>query len=95
MARSFAERALKQKDDRVTWLFQQALSRAPTAAEAKTLAEYAAKEAKTYAANEAEARKFLAVGDKPLPKDVSVSELAAWTATARVVLNLHEFITRD
>ena len=30
-----------------------------------------------------------------LPKDVPVGELAAWTATARVIFNLHEFITRN
>jgi hypothetical protein len=48
-----------------------------------------------YAANEAEARKLLSIGDTTAPKELPLAELAAWTATARVVLNLHEFITRN
>jgi hypothetical protein len=30
-----------------------------------------------------------------LPKDADVPEFAAWTAAARVLLNLDEFITRE
>jgi hypothetical protein len=98
-ARAFGERAIREGGktpaERIDWLFQQSLSRAPTADEAKVLAEYVAKQSKDYAANDAEAKKFLSIGAKPLPKDANVAELAAWTATARVVLNLHEFITRN
>ena len=37
---------------------------------------------------------MLAVGDAPAPKDLPEPELAAWTSVARVILNLHETITR-
>jgi Protein of unknown function (DUF1553)/Protein of unknown function (DUF1549)/Planctomycete cytochrome C len=98
-ARAFGERILrdggKSPAERIDWLVKQALSRSPTADEAKVLAEYVAKQSKDYAANEADAKKFLSIGEKPLPKDLSLGDLAAWTATARVVLNLHEFITRN
>jgi Protein of unknown function (DUF1553)/Protein of unknown function (DUF1549)/Planctomycete cytochrome C len=98
-ARAFGERILrdggKSPADRIDWLYRQALSRSPTADEAKVLAEYVAKQSKDYAANEADAKKFLSIGAKPLPKDLPLGDLAAWTATARVVLNLHEFITRN
>ncbi|QEL19385.1 PSD1 and planctomycete cytochrome C domain-containing protein [Limnoglobus roseus] len=98
-ARSFGERIVrhggKTPTDRVIWLYQQALSRNPTADEAKVLTEYVTKQLKDYTADEAAAKKFLAIGDKPLPKELPLPELAAWTATARVVLNLHEFISRD
>ncbi len=98
-ARALGERAVrdggKTPADRVTWLYQQSLSRSPTTDEAKVLADYFAKQLAAYTANEADAKKLLSVGDRPLPKDVAVPELAAWSATARVVLNLHEFITRN
>ena len=42
----------------------------------------------------AQAKKLLAVGDVPAPKDTRPEELAAWTSVCRVVLNLHETITR-
>jgi hypothetical protein len=35
------------------------------------------------------------VGGSETPADVDIQQLAAWTALARVVLNLHETITRD
>ena len=38
--------------------------------------------------------KLLDVGDAPAPKDLDPPELAAWTSVARVILNLHETITR-
>ena len=30
-----------------------------------------------------------------LPKDVDTAELAAWTSVCRVILNLHEVVTRN
>ena len=32
---------------------------------------------------------------RPAPADVDPAELAAWTSVARVLLNLHETITRN
>ena len=45
-------------------------------------------------ADAADAGKLLGVGDAATPKDLPVPELAAWTSVARVILNLHETITR-
>ena len=47
-----------------------------------------------FAKNPAAAAELLAVGQAPSPSDVDGIQLAAWTAIARVVLNLHETITR-
>lgn len=98
-ARMFGERAIREGGpttaERIVWLFQQALSRSPTASEAEVLAEYFSTQAKHYTTNEAEAKAFLAIGDKAIPKDIPSVELASWSATARVVLNLHELITRN
>ena len=38
---------------------------------------------------------LLKVGDAKPPAGVEPAELAAWTSVARVILNLHETITRD
>jgi hypothetical protein len=36
----------------------------------------------------------MTAGEWPVPRDLNISEVAAWTSVARVVLNLHETITR-
>ena len=43
----------------------------------------------------ADAKKLLSDGDAPAPADLDLAELAAWTSVARVILNLHETITRS
>jgi hypothetical protein len=48
-----------------------------------------------YQADEAAARALLAVGDAKPPEGIVPAELAAWTSVARVMVNLHETITRD
>jgi hypothetical protein len=51
-----------------------------------------------YRADPAAASALLATGDSPLPAGLSAesrAELAAWTHVARVLINLHEFITRE
>jgi hypothetical protein len=40
-------------------------------------------------------RTLLAVGKRPVPGDVPGAELAAWTQVSRLVLNLHETVTRN
>jgi hypothetical protein len=97
-ARTFAERALKEggktTEERLAWMYGVALSRQPKAEEAKVLAALLAKHAKQYAEDRDAAAKLLNTGAHPAPKDADVAELAAWTSVARVVLNLHEMITR-
>ena len=44
--------------------------------------------------NPEDARKLLRVGNAPVPSDAPEPELAAWANVCRVVLNLHETITR-
>jgi hypothetical protein len=38
---------------------------------------------------------LLAVGQAPAAPGVDPAELAAWTSVARVILNLHEAVTRN
>ncbi|MDB5313893.1 MAG: hypothetical protein JWO38_8095 [Gemmataceae bacterium] len=98
-ARAFATKVIAAggADDaaRVGWAFERATGRRPRPEEAKVLLAVLAKHRADYAAHPDDAKKLLAVGDTPPPKDPPAAELAAWTNVCRVVLNLHETITRQ
>jgi hypothetical protein len=96
-ARVFAAKTIESgKDDaaRIAWAFERATGRTPKDAEAKVLLGVLAKHRTGYAADAKAADAVLKVGDAAAPNDVPAAELAAWTSVCRVVLNLHETITR-
>ena len=80
---------------KVEWTFARALGRPPVRAETKALEGLFAAQRKRYAADETSARALISTGAAPLASDLPAAELAAWTAVARAVLNLHETITRN
>jgi mono/diheme cytochrome c family protein len=98
-ARAFAERIMKEGGndtaERLTWAYRAALSRSPRPEEVKILLTLYARHLDSYTADAAAAQKLVATGQKPVPQGMNVAELAAWTSVARVVLNLHETITRN
>jgi hypothetical protein len=98
-AKVFAERILRQggneDSSRVNYAFERALSRAATADEQDVLLQLLAAHRTQYEADAEAADALLKVGSRPAADDVSRSELAAWTSVARVLLNLHEVITRN
>jgi mono/diheme cytochrome c family protein len=98
-ARGFASRVLAEggsgDGQRLKWAYRQALDRDPTPAEVPVLTALLEKHRKEYAAEKAEAELFLKVGDLPAPKEVDPAELAAWASVTRVLLNLHETVTRE
>ena len=97
-SRAFAVRIVKAGGastlDRLRFAFETALSRKPTDREAWLLTDLLIKHLREYSLDKTAAEKLLKVGDQPVPKDVDPLELAAWTSVARVILNLHETITR-
>jgi hypothetical protein len=97
-SRAFAERIIKETRDkekeRIDWAYRQALSRPATDAELEVLAKLYQKHRKEYAADSGAASKVLAIGDRPIPKEIDFVELASWVSVARAILNLHETITR-
>jgi hypothetical protein len=99
-ARALAERTLRQGGNdtpsRVEWLYRDVLSRKPRPAEAKVLEALLEKHRAGYKADRASASELVRNGERPAPADLNLdpAELAAWTSVARVVLNLHETITR-
>jgi mono/diheme cytochrome c family protein len=97
-ARVFAEHIMKQSGDtaaRLDWAYHRAVSRGVKPEEVKLLTELYQKHLAEFRADRAGAEKAVAVGQWQVPKDVDTAELAAWTSVARVILNLHETITRN
>ncbi len=97
-ARALAERVVRSGGDaegRVQFAYRQVLGRKAQPDEVKLLAALATKHLQEYRADKTAADALLSVGDRPVPKDLDAAELAAWTSAARVLLNLHETITRN
>jgi len=80
---------------RVEWVWRQALQRAPRPDEIKTIRPLLNRHVAEYQRDPQAADALLKVGLSVAPKSVDPAELAAWTQVCRVVLNLHETITRN
>jgi hypothetical protein len=96
-ARVLAEHVMAESStdtQRLTAIYERALCRQPRANEAKSLAEFLAEQRTYYTAHPQDTEKLLHVGIASVPAGSNNSELAAWTTVCRVVLNLHETITR-
>jgi len=98
-ARVFAARILTEggadTPARLTWAWRQALQRAPREDEVRVVADLLEKHQAQYAEDAQASAAILEVGLAPAPPDVDPAELAAWTSVARVILNLHETVTRS
>jgi hypothetical protein len=98
-ARGLAGRILteggKTTPERLEFAFRTVLVRSPRAEEAQVLAALVDKHQAEFAADKASAEKLLKVGDLAAPANLDPAELAAWTSVSRVLLNLHETITRN
>jgi hypothetical protein len=98
-ARVFAQRMIAEggstPEHRITWAFRRATSRTPRADELQVLAAGLAKRTARLQQSPEEAARILAVGEaKPDPR-LNPIELAAYTGTANVLLNLDEVVTRE
>ncbi len=85
----------REKDDEARWVaaFETALARPPRPAELSGLRAFLDRVRSEYRARPDDAKKVLQVGAAPAPSGDTI-ELAAWTSVCRVLLNLHETITR-
>ena len=78
---------------RLDWMFRKVLQRVASPLERKTLTELVVRHQAGFAANRAAAKDVLAVG-QATPPEGDESDIAAWTSVARVLLNLHETVSR-
>ncbi|MCH2133124.1 MAG: DUF1549 domain-containing protein [Phycisphaerales bacterium] len=94
-SRAFADRILasEQADDRsrLSWAVREAVGRWPTEEEIDVLVDLLAENRAYYLANPTEADAAAGVSEGTLDSGAR----AAWTGVARVILNLHETITRE
>jgi hypothetical protein len=84
--------------DRVTFAFRRCLGRMPTDAEKSELSRLFESQKVRFAAGEIDPWQLAAADPKnppTLPEGVTPADLAAWTAVARVLLNLDETITKE
>ena len=94
-ARKLAELAIKNggsDDEKLAFLWKRTLSRAPDTEELTLARGLLARRRADYSADPKAAAELLAVGIAPRDKNLDERELAAWAATSRAVLNLHEAI---
>jgi hypothetical protein len=98
-ARAVAEHVLREGGDgptpRFNWIYRLVLSREPRPAELSVLRALYEKHAAQYRTDSASADAVIHTGELPVPADLDAAELVAWTSVARLVLNLHETITRN
>jgi len=80
--------------DRINQLYEKAVAHPPKPKERDSLIAFLVSQRKLYHERPQDAKDLVRAGLAPAPAQVDAEELAAWTSVCRVVLNLHETITR-
>jgi len=98
-ARKLGERMLREgrttTEDRLRFGFRLCLARQPSNEELHILNDGLNADLTRFQTQPAAAAQLLAVGEAKLANGMNPAELAAWTLTASVLLNLDEFVTRE
>ena len=98
-ARAFAAQVIARggsgTTDRLRWAWHRALQRDPRVEELRVAEELLAAQLAAYREDPKAAAALIATGQSAPAVGVAPEELAAWTHVARVLLNLHELITRS
>jgi len=82
-------------EQRIAWAFKRVTCREPSADEVQVLTAGLAKRLAKYEQQADAAKRVIAVGAAPADAKANASELAAYTVTANVLLNLDEVVTRN
>jgi hypothetical protein len=85
---------LPRDQARIDWLFQVCLNRPAAEAEQQSLLDFLASQRQHWSENPEDAGRLLRVALPPAAVESDVAERAAWVSLGRVILNLHETITR-
>ena len=96
-ARKLAERVMldaESKEERLQRAFELVLQRKPTGKEQSVLLAVVEEHQAKYKANSELANEIGRNGEAPVAEGVDEAELGAWTSVSRVLLSLHETITR-
>jgi hypothetical protein len=82
-------------DERITFAFRRALARPPTSAELEVLKHGLERYRQGFKSNAQSATQLIGHGESSLDTKLDPIELAAYTSTASVILNLDETITLE
>ena len=96
-SRKLAERLIKEAktpDERIVFAFRLAMARTPTERETAVLRKVYESQLAKYRNDATAAKKLLTVGEAGRDEKLDMTELAAWTVVANVILNLDETVTR-
>ena len=97
-ARALAEKMLKEGGttpaQRITWAFKRVTSRSPSAKDLQILTNGLAKRMASFKADPEGAKQLMGFGERKPDAKLDVPELAAYSMTANVLLNLDEVVTR-
>jgi hypothetical protein len=94
LAQSLLKGSSQTDGQRIDLLYRRALARPPRDRERESLLAFLAAQRAYFRDRPSDADQLLRVGIAPLSAAFAEPELAAWTAVCRVVLDLHETITR-
>jgi hypothetical protein len=98
-ARKLGERMMREggstPTDRLAYGFRLSTSRRPDARELASLLKGFEQYAARFRTDRAAAKELLGVGESPADKSFDPAELAAYTASANVLLNLDETLTKE
>ncbi|MFP6583559.1 MAG: DUF1553 domain-containing protein [Candidatus Hydrogenedentota bacterium] len=84
----------KSIDEKIAFAYRRVLARMPNPNEQEAVAKLATAHLAHYRANEDDAKKLLKIGQRVADDSLAAADVAAWTSVSRVLLNLHETITR-
>ena len=82
-------------EERIGYAFRRATARAPEPGELQVLARGLARYRQTFGSDKEAAARYVRHGESPIDPRLDLAELAAYTATAEVILNLDETITKE
>ena len=82
-------------ESRIAHGFQLVVSRNPTTTEMRVLADGLRADLARFRSDQEAAKKLIAFGDSKADSDITPEELAAYTLTANILLNLDEFVTKE
>ena len=97
-ARNFAQRAMVESDEheaRIDSLFLHALQRKPTVKERKIVNLVYRNHKQRYSSKPESADAFCEIGESEVAEGMDKVEVASYAAVARILLNLHELVTRS
>jgi hypothetical protein len=98
-ARVLAQRVLQYggetSEKQIEYAFELCTARPPTKFERARLVKFLEQQNASFKKDKAAAEKLIAIGTAERPRELNPVQLAAWTMTANVLLNLDETLTKE